>query len=118
MKKSAKKCHASNLVSDAHRCLTDTPLSFLHLFDILVNMDNIDSEFEWFNKNREQIIAEHHGEYVAIYNCTVCGYFEDYVCAIDFMEKLGVELGNFMVHPCLTIEEDMNYYYTGAFSFV
>jgi hypothetical protein len=73
---------------------------------------NIDNEFDWFDSNRNHIIDGHRGQWVAIHNRNVSGYFNDHVAAIKFMGASGVSAGDFIVQRCLTKEEDTIHCFT------
>ena len=80
-------------------------------------MNEQESLFEWFEQNRENIIANHYGECAAIAEKEVKGYFPDSHSAIEAMsKKYGQE--RFIVQDCLPLEEYTMHYYTGIFSFV
>jgi hypothetical protein len=69
--------------------------------------EKVNYEFEWFNAHRDEIIAGHYGQKVLVKDRHVLGYFEDYMPAIEYMDAQGVEMGNYIVQPCVSEEEDV-----------
>jgi hypothetical protein len=69
--------------------------------------EKVTYEFEWFNAHRDEIIAGHYGQKALIKDRKVLGYFDDYMPAIKYMDAQGVEMGNYIVHPCVNEDEDM-----------
>lgn len=80
-----------------------------------LNMYDMEDDFKWFEENRDSIIADHHNEYALIQNHKVVGYYKTDTNAITHMKPTPI--GNFIVQPCLTAEEEVNFYYTGRFAF-
>lgn len=78
-------------------------------------MPTILEDFEWFDKNREKIIEGHLNESVVIKDKKVLSYYPDDSSALNAMR--GQEKGSFIIQRCIPVADDVQYYYTGRYSF-
>lgn len=78
-------------------------------------MYDMKDDYNWFEENRDSIISGHYTEYALIQSRMVLGYFKTDTDAIEHMKPTPI--GNFIVQHCLTADEEVNFYYTGQFSF-
>jgi hypothetical protein len=71
------------------------------------NRRRVDDEGDWFDANRDAIIKGHHNEWVVIRDHQVWGYFPAMKAGEAFMKAKGIEIGDFITHPCKTMEEEL-----------
>jgi hypothetical protein len=63
-------------------------------------------EYRWFDRNRDEIIAGHHGEQVVISGHKVVGYFKDNEAAHEYVWANNMKPGNYAIQDCVTREEE------------
>lgn len=80
-------------------------------------MDALTRNYEWFSKNREQIIKEHHAQYVLIQDEKVIDYFDSEKDGIKYVNDNNIPFGTFALQPCLTEQEETGYYSNWAVRF-
>lgn len=66
---------------------------------------SLDQPLEYFKRNREELVSEHHGEFVVIFEETVEGFYSDPVEAYTMAKKKHPE-GGFLLKKCLKPEEE------------
>lgn len=80
-------------------------------------MDDLTRNYEWFSKNREQIIKDHHSQYVLIKDENVVGYFDSEQDGIKYVNDNNIQFGTFALQQCLTEQEETGYYANWAVRF-
>lgn len=80
-------------------------------------MDELTRNYEWFDKNREQIIKGHHSQYVLIQNEKVIAYFDSVQDGIKYVNDNNIEFGRFALQKCLSSQEETGYYANWAVKF-
>jgi hypothetical protein len=69
----------------------------------------LDALYIWFDENRDSIIAEHSGECVLLKDYTVIGYFPNDNTALEYAQKTGFIMGDFLIQDCISANEDTLY---------
>ena len=59
--------------------------------------DALEKEFDWFLEHHDELVEKYNGKFVTIKNFTILGAYEDTGHAISEMQKMGHELGTFIV---------------------
>ena len=80
-------------------------------------MINLDDLYKWFDENRSAIIKGHEGERVLLKDNSVISYFADDDTALEYAQKSGYAIGDFLVQECISKDEESMYYYNEAVSF-
>jgi hypothetical protein len=80
-------------------------------------MSSLTALYEWFNNNREEIIAGHKDECVLLKDNAVIGYYPNKEAALSAARKRGFSVGGFLIQNCKTEEEDGMRYYNRAVCF-
>ena len=80
-------------------------------------MSNLDDLYKWFDKNRGAIIKGHEGEHVLLKDNAVISYFPGENAALEYAQKSGFFMGDFLIQECISKEEECMYYYNEAVSF-
>ena len=80
-------------------------------------MANLDDLYRWFDENRDTIIKGHEGEHVLLKDDAVVSYFHDDNKALEYAQKSGFFMGEFLIQECISKEEECMYYYNEAVSF-
>ena len=73
-------------------------------------MINLDDLYKWFDENRGTIIKGHEGDRVLLKNNTVISYFCDEDKALEYAQKSGYSMGEFLIQECITKDEECMYY--------
>lgn len=73
--------------------------------------EKLESIYNWFDLNRENLIKGHEGERVLIGDRKFLGYFSDQDSAVEYAKSIGLKLGEFLVQRCITQEDEMNMLY-------
>jgi hypothetical protein len=66
----------------------------------------VGDEVDWFDQNRESLIAGHHEEFALIAGHKILGYFTDDDSASRFAKKNHLKDGTYDIHQCLTAQEE------------
>ena len=74
--------------------------------------------YKWFDENRDSIINGHEGEYVLLKDNTVVSYFSNDDEALEYAQKSGFTMGEFLIQECISKDEECMYYYNEAVNFV
>ena len=80
-------------------------------------MANLDDLYKWFDENRDTIIKGHEDEHVLLKDNTVVSYFHDDGKALEYAQKSGFAMGEFLIQECISKDEESMYYYNEAVSF-
>jgi hypothetical protein len=80
-------------------------------------MINLDDLYKWFDENRCAIIKGHEGERVLLKDNTVVSYFADDGKALEYAQRSGYAIGEFLVQECISKDKESMYYYNEAVSF-
>jgi len=80
----------------------------------MVDLDNL---YRWFDENRDVINKGHDGEYVLLRGNAVISYFDDENDALNYAQKSGFSMGDFLIQECISKDEECMYYYNEAVSF-
>jgi len=80
-------------------------------------MKNLDDLYKWFDENRDTIIKGHEGNHVLLKDDKVVSYFHDDFEALEYAQKSGFEMGEFLIQECISKDEESMYYYNEAVSF-
>ena len=80
-------------------------------------MINLDDLYKWFDENRGAIIKGHKGERVLLKDNSVISYFADDDKALEYAQKSGFAIGEFLIQECISKDEESMYYYNEAVSF-
>jgi len=78
---------------------------------------DMDSLYRWFDENRDTIIKGHEGEYVLLRGSAVISYFDDEDEALNYAQKSGFSIGDFLIQECISKDEECMYYHNEAVSF-
>jgi hypothetical protein len=70
------------------------------------NERRVKDESLWFYVHKDELEAGHTGEWLVIRDHKVWGYFASDHEAIEFMRSKGIILGDYIVHECLSAEEE------------
>jgi len=82
------------------------------------NIENLDDLYNWFDENRDTIIKGHEGDRVLLKNNKVISYFSEDAQALEYAQKNGFSIGEFLIQECISKDEESMYYYNEAVSFV
>jgi len=66
--------------------------------------------YRWFDENRDSIIKGHEGARVLLKDNAVISYFTDDNEALEYAQKSGFSLGEFLIQDCITKDEECMYY--------
>jgi hypothetical protein len=78
------------------------------------NKRRIHDEFDWFDAHRTEIIEGHQGEWAAVRDHKVWGYFPTRNAGRAFMEgSMGIEFGDYALQMCQTQEEELERNFIG-----
>jgi hypothetical protein len=80
-------------------------------------MINLNDLYKWFDENREIIIKGHEGNHVLLKDNTVISYFKDNDKALEYTQKSGFTMGEFLIQECISKDDESMYYYNEAVSF-
>jgi uncharacterized protein YydD (DUF2326 family) len=65
----------------------------------MIKMTILKKNFNYFNRNRAQLVAEHEGKYVVIHDCSVYNSYDNQTEA--YLEAVAMfEAGSFIVQFC------------------
>ena len=78
---------------------------------------DLDSLYKWFDENRDVIIKGHKGNRVLLKNNTVISYFPEDAEALEYAQKNGFAMGEFLIQECISKDEESMYYCNEAVSF-
>jgi hypothetical protein len=81
-------------------------------------MTNLNDLYKWFDENREIIIKGHEGDHVLLKDNAVISYFRDDNQALEYAQKSGFEMGEFLIQDCISKDDESMYYYNEAVNFV
>jgi hypothetical protein len=62
-------------------------------------VDMLKDEFEYFLKNKEELVKKYNGKYIVIKNLQVIGVYDSEIEAVDETSKKE-EMGTFLVQKC------------------
>jgi phospholipase C len=82
-----------------------------------IGMTNLDDLYKWFDENRDIITKGHEDEHVLLKDNTVVSYFPDDDKALEYAQKSGFTMGEFLIQECISKDEESMYYYNEAVSF-
>jgi hypothetical protein len=81
-------------------------LSFLALWSMLVEEDNMNSKaFFYYTAHQESIAEGHLGEFVAIKDNIILGYYRTRMEGLFAMAQQKLEPGTYIVHKCRPVGE-------------
>lgn len=80
-------------------------------------MTNLDDLYKWFDENRNTIIQGHKGKHVLLKDNAVISYFPDDDKALEYAQKSGFTMGEFLIQECVSKDEECMYYYNETVSF-
>jgi exopolysaccharide biosynthesis predicted pyruvyltransferase EpsI len=80
-------------------------------------MINLDDLYKWFDENREKIIKGHEGDRVLLKDNAVISYFKDDDKALEYAQKSGLAMVEFLSQECISKDDESMYYYNEAVSF-
>jgi len=63
----------------------------------------------WYDANRDSLLTQYRGKYVAVCGDQVCGNWDDQLSGLRAMVKAGYTPGTFIVHQCVPLEEETAY---------
>ena len=100
--------HCQNIDDETKRgYYTDTHLGEHDMYEMK-------ADYEWFQSNRNDIIAGHRNESVVIRNKAVLGYYTNDGEALEAMKDETP--GTYIIQRCIPAEDDVMYYYTGRYA--
>lgn len=67
---------------------------------------------DWYYANLDSLLPEYNGKYIGISECSVVGVYNTFDGGVDAMVDSGHPLGTFIVHHCLTLEEEKKRYFS------
>lgn len=73
-------------------------------------MDDVAMNYDWFDQHRDEVIADHHGEFALIHGCHVVGYFKTEKDGIEYARSNAIPLGSFALQRCVTEQEETGFY--------
>lgn len=73
--------------------------------------------YEWFDANRDRIIAGHNGEQVLIHDYKIVGYYENDSAAMGISKEKKFSNGDYIIQDCITSDEELNMYSFGLVNF-
>lgn len=76
----------------------------------------LEKEFEFYLKNQESLVKEHHGKIVVIKGEEILGFFEDEISAITETKEKH-EMGTFLVQQVAPGEESHTMHFHSRVSF-
>ena len=80
-------------------------------------MVNLDDLYKWFDENRNAIVEGHEEERVLLKNNTVISYFIDDDKALEYAQRSGYAIGEFLIQECISKDDESMYYYNEAVKF-
>jgi hypothetical protein len=80
-------------------------------------MIDLNDLYKWFDENRETIIKGHKGDHALLKDNTVVSYFKNDNKALEYAQKSGFAIGEFLIQECISKDEESMYYYNEAVSF-
>jgi hypothetical protein len=80
-------------------------------------MANLDDLYKWFDENRDAIIKGHERDRVLLKDNAVISYFQNDDKALEYAQKSGFAMGEFLIQECISRDEESMYYYNEAVSF-
>ena len=69
-------------------------------------MATLDTEFKYYQDNKEHFLAEYKGKFIVIKGEEVIGTYDDRIVAIEETKKIH-KLGTFLVHEVIENDEIM-----------
>ncbi len=66
---------------------------------------SFDTLVDYFEQRRDDLVKDHHNEYVVIHNCEIIKFFDEYDEAYLFADK-NFEQETYLVGQCITREEN------------
>ena len=85
-----------------------------------VDMTEIKRNSDWYYANQDSLVPKYDGKFIAIIDCAVVGEYDTFAKGVHAMLNAGHRPGTFIVHHCLTPEEEkrMYFFYTPRMNFV
>ena len=85
-----------------------------------VDMTEIKRNSDWYYANQDSLVSKYDGKFIAIIDCAVVGEYDTFANGVHAMLNAGHRPGTFIVHHCLTPEEEkrMYFFYTPRMNFV
>ena len=85
-----------------------------------VDMSEIKRNSDWYYANQDSLVPKYDGKFIAIIDCAVVGEYDTFANGVHAMLNAGHRPGTFIVHHCLTPEEEkrMYFFYTPRMNFV
>ena len=80
-------------------------------------MADLDGLYKWFQSNRAQIINGHENEQALLKDNSVVGYYPTEEAALLDVAKRGIQMGDFLIQPCVPESEDRMVYCNQAVCF-
>ncbi|MDR2717048.1 MAG: hypothetical protein LBB89_03155 [Treponema sp.] len=80
-------------------------------------MANLDALYKWFDENRDTIIKGHEKDHALLKDETVVSYFHDEGTALEYAQKSGFAMGDFLIQECISKDDECMYYYNEAVNF-
>jgi hypothetical protein len=80
-------------------------------------MADLNALYQWFDENRDRIIANHAGECVLLKDNAVVDYYPNTKAALTGVQKNNFAMGEFLIQDCKSKEKDRLIYYNQAVSF-
>ena len=80
-------------------------------------MLDLNDLYKWFDENRSDIIKGHEGKHVLLRNKTIISYFPDDDKALEYAQKSGFTMGDFLIQECISKDEESMYYHNETVSF-
>ena len=73
--------------------------------------ETLQSLYDWFDIQRDEIIKGHENERVLISNNKVLGYFPDEKTAVASALSKGLKVGTFLIQRCITEDAELQMFY-------
>ena len=76
-----------------------------------VDMTEIKRNSDWYYANQDSLVPKYDGKFIAIIDCAVVGEYDTFANGVHAMLDAGHRPGTFIVHHCLTPEEEKRTYF-------
>ena len=76
----------------------------------MIDMTNFKKSVKWYDENLATLLPQYRGKYVGVCIDKVCGSWDDQDVGFDAMVEAGYTPGEFIVHRCLPLEEDVGFH--------
>ena len=76
----------------------------------MIDMTNFKKSVKWYDENLADLLPQYRGKYVGVCIDKVCGSWDDQDVGFDAMVEAGYTPGEFIVHRCLPLEEDVGFH--------